>query len=90
MFFRTLAVRTKYFISEADPQMNGTRYWTNSGNYCIFYDIDEQKIMATPLYEMRDVYLIKQRFKPSEKLIERLQVYFDECDFDTVISVEGE
>lgn len=65
-------------------------YWTNSGNYCIFYDIDEQKIMATPLCDMQDVYFIKQRFKPSEKLVERLQAYCEECDFDTVISVEGE
>ena len=65
-------------------------YWMNSGNYCILYDIDEQKIMATPLYDMRDVYLIKQKFKPSGKLIERLQAYCEECDFDHVIGVEGE
>lgn len=65
-------------------------YWTNSDNYCIVYDIGEQKIMAMPLYEMQDLYMIKQKFKPSEKIIERLQTYFDECDFDTEIRMEGE
>ena len=65
-------------------------YWMNSGNYCVFYDINKKKIMATPLYDMQDVYIIKQKFKPSERLIERLQAYCDECDFEAVVSMEGE
>ncbi len=65
-------------------------YWMNSGNYCIFYDINERKIMATPLYEMQDVYIIKQKFKPSEILIEQLRAYCDECDFEAVVNMEGE
>lgn len=65
-------------------------YWMNSGNYCVFYDINKKIIMATPLYDMQDVYIIKQKFKPSERLIERLQTYCDECDFEAVINMEGE
>ena len=65
-------------------------YWMNSCNYCVFYDINEQKIMATPLYDMQDVYIIKQKFKPHEKIIERMQEYCDECDFEATVSVEGE
>ena len=38
-------------------------YWTDLGNYCVFYDINECKIAATPLYDMQDVYFIKQKFK---------------------------
>ncbi len=87
LYFRNRATHERHKVFAFDYFYG---YWTNSGNYCIFYDIDEQKIMATPLYEMRDMYLIKQKFKPSEKLIERLQAYCEECDFDTVISVEGE
>lgn len=65
-------------------------YWMNSGNYCVFYDINEKKIMATPLHDMQDVYIIKQKFKPSDNLIAQLQTYMEECDFETVLNVEGE
>ena len=61
LYFRNRATHERHKVFAFDYFYG---YWTNSGNYCIFYDIDEQKIMATPLYEMRDMYLIKQKFKP--------------------------
>lgn len=87
LYFRNRATRERHKVFAFDYFYG---HWTNSGNYCIVYDIGEQKIMATPLCDMQDVYLIKQKFKPGEKLIGLLQAYCDECDFDAVISMEGE
>ena len=87
LYFRSRSANERHKVFAFDYFYG---YWTNSGNYCIFYDLGEHKIMATPLYDMQDVYLIKQKFKPSERLIERLQAYCDECDFEAVVSMEGE
>lgn len=62
-------------------------YLYEQTNYCVIYDINENKIKAIPLYDIQDIYLIKQKYKPTEKQIELLQKYMDDCDFDEEISV---
>ena len=65
-------------------------YLYDQTNYCIVYDINNKKIKAIPLYNIQDIYTIKQKYKPSEKLMKQLQEYVELCDFDKEISVEVE
>ncbi len=64
-------------------------YLYDQTNYCVIYDINEKKIISIPLYNIQDIYTIKQRYKPSEKLIEVLQEYCNECNFKNEI-IAGE
>lgn len=59
-------------------------------NYCIIYDIKNTTIKAIPLHLIIDIYMIQQKFKPSERLKELLQTYTDDCNFDEEIYVEVE
>lgn len=63
-------------------------YLYDQTNYCVIYDINESKIKAIPLHKIQDIYTIKQKYKPSEELIEKLQKYADSCEFEEEISVE--
>lgn len=65
-------------------------YLYEQTNYCIIYDINNKKIKSIPLYRIQDIYTIKQKYKPSERLIEQLQTYVDNCDFEIEISVGGD
>lgn len=65
-------------------------YLYDQTNYCIIYDINNKKIKAIPLYRIQDIYTIKQKYKPSERLVEQLQAYADNCNFEEEISVEIE
>ena len=62
-------------------------YLYDQTNYCIIYDINHKKIKAIPLYRIQDIYMIKEKYKISERLIEQLQEYADNCDFEAEISV---
>lgn len=62
-------------------------YLYNQTNYCVIYDINECKIRAVPLCEIQDIYMIKQRYQPSDKLLNLLQNYVDDCNFEEEISV---
>lgn len=63
-------------------------YLYDQTNYCVIYDINNKKIKALPLYRLQDVYIIKQKYKPSEALIDLLQEYADSCNFEEEINVE--
>ena len=65
-------------------------YLYDQTNYCVIYDINENKIKSIPLCNIQDIYMIKQKYKPSEKLIELLQEYVDNCNFEKEIIVGGE
>ncbi len=65
-------------------------YLYDQTNYCVIYDINNRKIKSIPLHKIQDIYMIKQKYKPSELLIERLQEYADNCNFQEEISVEVE
>lgn len=54
------------------------------------YDINEKIIKAIPLCNIQDIYVIKQKYKPSDKLIELLQEYTDNCDFGKEIKMGEE
>lgn len=60
-------------------------YLYDQTNYCVVYDIENKIIEAVPLCRMKNVYTIKQKFKPTDELIELMQKYCDDCDFDKVI-----
>ena len=62
-------------------------YLYDQTNYCVIYDINENKIKSIPLSNIQDIYTIKQKYKPSEKLIELLQKYADNCNFEEEIIV---
>lgn len=57
-------------------------------NYCVIFDITNRKIKAIPLYNLQDIYPIKQKYKPTDELAERLQIYADNREFDEEISIE--
>ncbi len=65
-------------------------YLYDQTNYCVIYDIEDKTIKAIPLHKIQDIYLIKQKYKPSEQLIAQLQEYGDSCNFQERINVEGE
>lgn len=65
-------------------------YLYDQTNYCVIYDVNDTTIKAIPLYRIQDIYMIKQKYKPSEQLIEQFQTYADNCDFEEEISVEVE
>ncbi len=65
-------------------------YLYDQTNYCVIYDIDKSKIKSIPLRNMYNIYFIKQKYKPSEKLINLLQEYADNCNFEEEISVGEE
>lgn len=60
-------------------------YLYDQTNYCIIYDVNDNKIKAIPLHAIQDIYIIKQKYKPSEELIELLQEYTDNCNFEDEI-----
>ena len=57
-------------------------------NYCVIYDLKNNKIKSIPLHLIENIFAIKQKYKPSEKLIELLQDYCDNHKFNEEISVE--
>ncbi len=65
-------------------------YLYDQTNYCIIYDINEKKIKSIPLCNIQDIYTIKQKYKPSKKLIELLQEYCNDCNFENEIIVGEE
>ena len=45
-------------------------------------------IGAIPLCKIRDSYLVESKYKPSEKLIFLLQEYYENEEYEEVISYE--
>lgn len=65
-------------------------YLYEQTNYCVIYDINENKIKSIPLHNIQDIYIIKQKYEPSEKLVWLLQEYADNCNFEEEIAVGEE
>lgn len=57
-------------------------YLYDQTNYCVIYDINENVIKSIPLCDIQDIYPIKQKYKPSKKLVDLLQEYVDNYDFE--------
>lgn len=64
-------------------------YLYTQTNTCIIYDISNQTIKGLPLCRLQDAYIIKQKYKPSDRLILLLQEYSDNGDFEREIKVGG-
>lgn len=62
----------------------------DQSNYLIGYDLTNKVIGAIPLCLIRDSYLVERKYKPSEKLIEQLQEYYENEEYDKVIPYEEE
>ena len=62
----------------------------DQSNYLIGYDLTNKVIGAIPLCLIRDSYLVERKYKPSEKLIELLQEYYENEEYDKVIPYEEE
>ena len=62
----------------------------DQSNYLIGYDMTNKVIGAIPLCKIRDSYLVERKYKPSEKLIGLLQEYYENEEYDKVISYEEE
>ncbi len=60
-------------------------YLYDQTNYCVIFDINEKKIKSIPLSNIQDIYSIKQKYKPNEKLIDILQEYCNDCNFENEI-----
>lgn len=60
-------------------------YLYDQTNYCIIYDINENKIKSIPLCNIQDIYIIKQKYNPSKQLIDLLQEYADNYNFEEEI-----
>lgn len=63
-------------------------YLYDQSNYCVIYDINESIIKSIPLCNIQDIYTIKQKYTPSKNLIELLQEYTDNYDFQNEIKVK--
>lgn len=60
----------------------------DQSNYLIGYDMTHKVIGAIPLCMIRDSYLVERKYKPSEKLIDLLQEYYENEEYDKIISYE--
>lgn len=65
-------------------------YLYDQTNYCVIYDINDKTIKSIPLHNIQDIYAIKQKFKPNEKLVALLQEYAENCNFEEDVTVEEE
>ena len=59
-------------------------------NYLIGYDLTSKVIGAIPLSKIRDSYTVDRKYKPSDRLIDSLQQYYENEEYDTVIPYEEE
>ena len=62
----------------------------DQSNYLIGYDITNKVIGAIPLSMIRDSYLVDRKYNPSHKLIELLQEYYENEEYDKVVFYEEE
>lgn len=62
----------------------------DQSNYLLGYDLTNKLVGAIPLCKIRDAYVVEKKYKPSEKLIELLQEYYENEEYDKFISFEEE
>lgn len=62
----------------------------DQSNYLLGYDLTNKVIGAIPLSKMRDTYVVERKYKPTEKLVTLLQEYYENEEYNTVVSYEEE
>ena len=60
----------------------------DQSNYLIGYDMTNKVVGAIPLCMMRDAYLVERKYKPSKEMIDLLQEYYENAEYDKVIFYE--
>ncbi len=60
-------------------------YTYSQGNYLIAYDLTRGVIGTIPLHKVRDSYLVERKYNPSESLIDALQKYYENYQYDEAI-----
>lgn len=63
-------------------------YTYEQENYLIGYDLTNKVIGAIPLHKIRDSYCVERKYKPSTELVEVLQRYYEDEEYDKVIPYE--
>lgn len=56
-------------------------------NYFVIYDLKRQKIKAIPINKVKNIYRINEKYKPSNHLVELLQNFSAEFDFEKEVEV---
>lgn len=60
--------------------------WTyDQGNYLIGYDLTHKVIGAIPLYKIKNPFVVDTKYKPTEMLLQNLQSYYENQNFDDFI-----
>lgn len=78
----------KYYVAFAFDYCYGYLY--DQTNYCIIFDIPNKMIKAIPLSRMQYLYTVREKYEPSEFLIEQLRAYADACCFEKEINIKEE
>ena len=60
----------------------------DQSNYLLGYDLTSKAIGAIPLCMIRDSYIVERKYKPSDRLVDLLQQYYENEEYDKVISYE--
>ena len=63
-------------------------YTYKQSNLLIGYDLTNKIIGAIPLYKIKAPYLVERKYKPSENLINMLQKYYEDVEYDTITKYE--
>lgn len=85
LHFRNKITGEKYRVFAFDYCFG---YLYDQTNYCVFYDINKKIIKAIPLYSIENIYMIKEKYIPCNILINKLQEYVDNKEFDKEILLE--
>lgn len=62
----------------------------DQSNYLIVYDMTNKVIGALPLCIVRDPYLVERKYKPSDELVDLLQEYYENEEYDKYYYYEEE
>ena len=65
-------------------------YTYDQGNYLICLDLSNMIIGAIPLFKIRDSYVVERKYKPTERLLEILQEYYESYEYSNIIKYEEE
>ena len=63
-------------------------YLYDQTNYCVIYNINRKVIKSVPVRRIQNIYMLNQKYKPSDALIDMLQEYADNCRFNEEVIVE--
>ena len=72
------------------PFNHDYEYTYNQQNFLVGYDITNKLIGAIPLYKIKNPFAVKTAYNPSDKLIQTLQKYYENKNYEEVVPYEEE